>query len=89
MAEALRRCSRRGIDVDFENVGGATLEAVLGQINLRARILLGGMISQYTSAIPPAGPRTLGNLLMKRARMECFIVTGYLPRAAEANAKLG
>jgi hypothetical protein len=88
VAEGLRRTCPRGIDIDFENVGGAVLEAVLGQINLRARVILCGMISQYNSAVPPAGPRTLGYLLMKRARMEGFIVTDYLGRAAEAYAKL-
>jgi NADPH-dependent curcumin reductase CurA len=85
----LRVLCRPGIDVAFENVGGDILDAVLANINLRARVVLCGMISQYNEAVPPPGPRYLGNLLVKRARIEGFIVTDYMSRYAEAFAKLG
>lgn len=81
---SLKRACPNGIDIDFENVGGKVLEAVLSQINLRARIVLCGMISQYNSALPAPGPATLPMLLMRRARMEGFIVTDYAPHFAEA-----
>ncbi len=47
MAAALKRECPNGIDVDFENAGGAILDAVLERINLKARIVLCGMISTY------------------------------------------
>ncbi|HWQ31849.1 MAG TPA: NADP-dependent oxidoreductase [Blastocatellia bacterium] len=86
---ALRKHCPNGIDVDFENVGGRILEAVLNHINLRARIVLCGMISQYNDTEPQPGPRNLAVLIMNRARMEGFIVLDYASRAQEAFADLG
>ncbi len=82
--EALRRHCPEGIDIYFDNVGGAILEAVLDLINLRARISVCGMISMYNAGSPMPGPSNLANLIMKRARMEGFLITDYLPRAEEA-----
>ncbi|MEI9994499.1 MAG: NADP-dependent oxidoreductase [Rhizomicrobium sp.] len=85
---ALRRECPNGIDVDFENAGGEILDAVMEQINLKARIVLCGMISQYNAVTPPPGP-SLTNVLMKRARIEGFIIIDYLPRFAEFIAAMG
>src|SRR5512139_3804960 len=52
-----------GIDVHFENVGGEILDAALSLINLRARIVLCGLISQYNATRPAPGPYYFGNLL--------------------------
>ncbi|HEY3441568.1 MAG TPA: NADP-dependent oxidoreductase [Paludibaculum sp.] len=88
VAVGLRRACPDGIDVDFENVGGRTLEAVLGRINLGARIALCGMISQYNAASPEAGPSNLANLIMRRARIQGFLVSDYWGQAREAAEKL-
>jgi NADPH-dependent curcumin reductase CurA len=82
--EALMRACPEGIDIYFDNVGGKILETVLDLINLRARISVCGMISMYNAGAPAPGPSNLANLIMKRARMEGFIVLDYLPRAEEA-----
>ena len=79
----MRHCSG-GIDVFFDNVGGETLDAVLRFINLKARIVLCGMISQYDGDKPPSGPQYLANAINKRARLEGFIVADYYDRAQEA-----
>jgi NADPH-dependent curcumin reductase CurA len=79
---ALKRECPNGIDVDFENAGGEILEAVLEQINLKARIVLCGMISMYNDKEPRPGP-SLTNVLMKRARIEGFIIIDYFPRLRE------
>jgi NADPH-dependent curcumin reductase CurA len=79
---ALKRECPNGIDVDFENAGGEILEAVLEQINLKARIVLCGMISMYNDKEPKPGPN-LTNILMKRARIEGFIIIDYFPRLGE------
>jgi NADPH-dependent curcumin reductase CurA len=84
---ALKRECPNGIDVDFENAGGDILEAILEQINLKARIVLCGMISQYNAQVPPPGP-PLTNILMKRARIEGFIILDYLPRFGEFIAEM-
>jgi len=89
LTESLRQHCPHGVDVYFENVGGAILEAVLNVINVRARIVLCGLISQYNAAAPVPGPANFGSLLVNRARLEGFIVLDYLSRAQEAFADLG
>ena len=85
---ALDRLCPQGIDIDFENVGGAILDAILARINLRARIVICGLISQYNAIGVVPGPSNFAQILMKRARVEGFIVSDFLSRAAEANAAL-
>ncbi len=87
--ESLRRHCPDGIDVDFENVGGDTLDAVLTLINLKARVVVCGLISQYNDDAPGHGPTMFRNVLMKRARVEGFIVSDYLRRFPEAIEQLG
>ena len=77
-----------GIDVDFENVGGEIMDAVIARLNLRARVVLCGLISAYNDASPPPGPRSFANLLVQRARLEGFIVLDHLDRIVEAVAEL-
>ena len=81
---ALKKICPDGIDVHFESVGGEILDAALSLINLRARIVLCGLISQYNATRPVPGPYYLGNILTQRARIEGFIVLDYMPRAQEA-----
>jgi len=85
---SLQRHCTKGIDIYFDNVGGATLEAVLNLINLRARIVVCGMISQYNAARPAPGPANLANLIKERARMEGFLCTDYSDRAEECFTQL-
>ena len=81
--EALSAACPDGIDVFFDNVGGPILNAALGHLALRGRVVLCGAISQY-NASEPKGPGAYMNLIIKRGRMEGFVVIDYLPRAAEA-----
>ncbi|MBI1766020.1 MAG: NADP-dependent oxidoreductase [Acidobacteria bacterium] len=89
VSAALRRACPNGIDIDFENVGGEIFDAILGQINLGARISVCGLISQYNATAPVPGPYNLVNILAKRAKVQGFIVTDYMPRAQEAMKDLG
>jgi len=90
--EAVRATLKRhcpdGIDVHFENVGGEILDAALSLINLHARIVLCGLISQYNATRPVPGPYYFGNILTRRARVEGFIVLDYMHRAQEAAREL-
>lgn len=78
-----------GVDVVFENVGGAMLEAAIMRLAMHARVVLCGTISTYESD-PQAqtGVRFLLNLAMMRARIEGFIVRDYEARYGEAIAAL-
>jgi NADPH-dependent curcumin reductase CurA len=89
VATKLREYCPNGIDIDFENVGGEIMDAVLAQINLRARIVLCGLISGYNATEPVPGPYNFANILTKRARVEGFIVMDYASRAAECMTELG
>jgi hypothetical protein len=86
--ESLKKHCPRGIDIYFDNVGGKILDAALALINLRARVVLCGLISQYNATEPVPGPYNFANILIKRARVEGFIVLDYMDRAMEAFAEL-
>jgi NADPH-dependent curcumin reductase CurA len=86
--QALDRDCPHGIDMYFDNVGGATLEAVLDRINIKGRIAVCGAITTYNNAEPVPGPRNLSNLIMKRARAEGFLCTDYSDRAMECFSQL-
>ncbi|NJK57935.1 MAG: NADP-dependent oxidoreductase [Pleurocapsa sp. SU_5_0] len=87
--ESLQQHCPDGIDVYFENVGGEILDAVLSLINLRARIVLCGLISQYNATEPVPGPYNFINIVTQRAKLEGFIILDYFNRAQEALADLG
>ena len=84
----IRRIAENGIDIYFDNVGGPLLEAVLYQINQKARIVICGAISNYASTDLPVGPRNLSSLITNRAKMEGFLVLDYLDRTDEAIQEL-
>jgi len=89
VSESLKGHCPEGIDIYFDSVGGEILEAALDRINLHARIVLCGLISQYNASEPVPGPCNFANVLYKRARMEGFIVLDYLDRVMEAMTDLG
>jgi len=89
VAARLRETCPDGIDVFFDNVGGEILDAVLGQINLHARIVLCGAISQYDTAELAPGPRNILNLIPQRGRMEGFILLDYRDRFLDGILQLG
>ncbi|MGD0311559.1 MAG: NADP-dependent oxidoreductase [Acidimicrobiales bacterium] len=76
-----------GIDVYFDNVGGQILDDCLAHLAMKARVVLCGAISQYNTE-RPVGPRNYLNLIIKRARMEGFLVLDYLDRFTEAQIRM-
>lgn len=77
-----------GIDVYFDNVGGAILETVLFQMNMKGRVVCCGAVSQYDGSAP-SGPRNLpGMIVVKRLRMEGFIVMDFAREDAKATEVL-
>lgn len=83
-AAQLKAATPNGIDVDFENVGGALMDAIFARLNIGARVALCGLISEYNAENPPPGPRAFGNLLIQRALVKGFIVLDHFGQAPEA-----
>ena len=87
MSAAIARACPEGIDLYFDNVGGATLDAALANLRQGARVVLCGRISQ-THAAEPYGVRNLGKLAAARGRMQGFLVFNYHERYDEARTWL-
>ena len=84
MSKALRAACPNGVDVYFDNVGGTVLETALFSMNEKGRIVCCGAISQYDTETP-TGPRNLpGLIVVKRLRMEGFIVMDWVHNDAKA-----
>ncbi len=89
VSKGLKENCPNGIDVYFDNTGGEILEAVLFQMNMHGRIACCGVVSQYDTANPASGPRGVpGLLVVKRLKMEGFIVMDYFAKRAQATAEL-
>ena len=83
LTAALAAAAPGGIDVYFDNVGGAHLEAALNNAKLFARFAICGMISIYNATKPEPGPSNLAQLIGRNIRMEGFIVShhfGMMPQ---------
>ena len=86
--EGLRQHCLKGVDIYFDNVGGEILDTVLAKINLKARIIICGAISQYNATSAVAGPKNYLSLLVNRARMEGIVVFDYADRYPQAIAEM-
>lgn len=71
--KALADAVPEGIDIYFENVGGAVFDAVLPLLNPRARIPLCGVVSQYNATRLPDGPDRMNYLLMQLLRLRATV----------------
>ena len=78
-----------GVDIYFDNVGGAVLEAALFNMAMRGRIVCCGAISQYDTTETTSPRGVPGIHVFKRLRMEGFIVMDFADRDAEAERDLG
>lgn len=88
LASRVREACPEGVDVFFDNVGGEVLEAALANLALRARIVICGAIAQYDGGAPH-GPRNYAQLIVRRARMEGFLIVDYTAKYPQAIADLG
>jgi NADPH-dependent curcumin reductase CurA len=88
VSQSLRKHCPKGVDVFFDNVGGAILDAVLAQIRLGARIVICGAISQYNNTTPITGPSNYLSLLVNRATMKGTLVLDYIDRYTQAGTEM-
>jgi NADPH-dependent curcumin reductase CurA len=83
----LKEACPKGVDVCFENVGGEVMDTVLRQMNLRSRMIVCGMISEYNLA-DPYGVKNFRAILVNRIKVQGMIVFDWVERYAEANSAL-
>jgi NADPH-dependent curcumin reductase CurA len=88
VAARLRETCPDGIDLYFDNVGGEILNACLGQLALRGRVVLCGAISSYNAPERPPGPANYTALIIRRGRMEGFIILDYFDRLPQAQVEM-
>ena len=92
-AQALRAACPKGIDVYFENVGGAVFDAVLPLLNNFARVPVCGLIAHYNATSLPAGPDRipllLSHVLIKRLTLRGFIVFDFASQQPDFLAEVG
>jgi NADPH-dependent curcumin reductase CurA len=87
LTQRIRGACPQGVDVYFDNVGGAVLDAALANIAMHARIIMCGAISQY-NATESVGVTNTSMLIVRRGHMRGFIVFDFAERYAEAQLEL-
>lgn len=85
----LDRLCPKGIDVDFENVGGAIMHAVFARMNNFGRMIFCGAISEYQDTTPKPGPEKMFAIVQKRLRIEGFIVSDHIAGMGEFVSEVG
>jgi NADPH:quinone reductase len=88
LKKAIAGACPNGVDIYFDNVGGAVSDAVVSQLNFHARIPLCGQISLYNNKETATGPRLQPMLLTRSVLMKGFIIGDYQGRFAEGREKL-
>jgi NADPH-dependent curcumin reductase CurA len=89
MAAALAAQCPEGIDVYFENVGGAMLDAALGTMAQYGRIAVCGLLADYTGQTARRGPERFDQVLMRRLTVQGFFSADWHWRGPEINRVLG
>jgi hypothetical protein len=85
---ALAEACPKGIDCFFDNTGGPQSDAAILSLAYKARVVICGQIAHYNAEKPEMGPRILFNLIIRRARIEGFLVLDYADRFAQALARM-
>jgi len=88
LAEALAAACPDGVDVYFDNTGGAISDTVLAQMNIGGRIVVCGTAATSSWDPPPQGPRVERTIMIKRLRMQGFVIFDYRESFGEAQKHL-
>jgi NADPH-dependent curcumin reductase CurA len=84
VASRLRELCPDGIDIFFDAVGGAILDAAINNMADHGRIVLCGEMASYDSEEPPPGPRSLFPLVARGVTMKGFLLSQFADRLGEA-----
>jgi hypothetical protein len=87
LEEALATATPDGVDIYFENTGGPVQHATFNRMNAHGRILVCGMIADYNTATPSAGPNWL-NIIRKRLTIQGFTMPDHLDKIPEMSQKM-
>jgi NADPH-dependent curcumin reductase CurA len=87
-ATRLHELCPNGVDIYFDNVGGRVTDAVMKCLNTRARIAVCDQLAVYNAEDSELGPRFLGQLVIKQAKVEGFQVQQFVERFDEAFRQL-
>jgi NADPH-dependent curcumin reductase CurA len=85
---ALDAACPEGVDVYFDNTAGPISDSVMRRLNVGARVVICGTASIASWEPPPQGPRVERHLLVKRARMQGFLIFDHVRRSPEALQEL-
>jgi hypothetical protein len=88
ICKSVKEACPNGVDIYYDNVGGAISDAVISALNFHARIALCGQISLYNNKDTPMGPRIEPMLLTRSVLMQGFIVSNYQNRFPEGMEQL-
>lgn len=88
MRKAIQAACPEGIDLYFDNVGGAVLNAALTTLAMHARIVICGAISQYNADTVTPGPSNYMALLVRRATMGGFLVFDHAAEFGVARRRM-
>jgi NADPH-dependent curcumin reductase CurA len=86
---ALDRLCPKGIDVDFENVGGAIFHAVFARMNNFGRMAMCGAISEYQDTVPQPGPEKMFTIVQRRLTIQGFIVSDHMRDMGQFASEVG
>jgi len=87
LEEALATATPDGVDIYFENTGGPVQHATFNRMNTHGRILVCGMIADYNTATPSAGPSWL-NIIRKRLTIQGFTMPDHWDKIPEMSQKM-
>ena len=85
---ALEAACPDGVDIYFDNTAGPISDVVMRRLNVGARVVICGTASIASWDPPPLGPRVERHLLVKRARMQGFLIFDHLEQSPEALREL-
>ena len=86
---AVREHAPHGVDIYFENVGGAHADAAVNLLNEFGKFVICGQIGDYQDVRSARGPRNFTEVNSKRLRIEGFLIFDYVPQMPKYFQRMG